>query len=109
MTQQTWKRTKGQEFAPLIKLETEGSYIEGYFRGVHDGKTKTGKVFPMISIDAMPNLQNRSMAMAGHLRWLVDQAGLTDGDLIRITFTGWDTTEDGTKVRQYVLEKAETN
>lgn len=107
MTTNKWKRTKGQEFAPLTKLEPEGKSVEGYFRGIRVGSTKGGKEFRIIDLDSMPSLQSVSLAVSGHLGWLIDQANLVDGDLIRITFIGWDTMDDGNKARQYLLEKAE--
>ena len=97
----------GSQFAPMVKLVTDGQSVEGKFLSVTTGtKKKTGKTFPLLNLKVNGTGTEVGVPMAGHLVHLVKEAALKSGDYIRITALGWDLMEDGTKCRKFLLEKA---
>lgn len=103
--ERVFKRT-GSQYAPMVKLEGVGETIEGTFLFSSEGEKKGGKKFPILNLKNLHG-QEIAMPMGGHLKYLVDEAGLQPGDFIRVTFIGWDEMEDGNKCRKFLLEKAD--
>lgn len=100
MNEEKKYRTIG--IVPKFPFKNEGDYLEGHFvekKIVEQDKKKPFTVW--IISDAKRRLWSVS---GGHIDYLFNEAKLSGGEGVLVTWTGWDEMEGGNKCRTYSLQ-----
>ena len=112
-----WRKVGGGDFPPSFRFTKPGQWLTGKFveiRDVDSDEFEKGKA-TFITVDvseASEGSINGKVSLMGHglLLWLLKEAKLEAGDLVKITYQGKEKYKDGRKTREghrYTVEVPE--
>ncbi len=111
MNETTKKKYETVGIVPKFDFKDEaGRYVEGSYvrKQVVKQTDKAGKDKSFNVWIVADDMGREWTLSGGHLDYLFERAlkekGLTGGQGVRVTYTGWDELDDGNKCRTYSLE-----